>query len=81
MKKWAVIETKKSGDEFVRPFRSREEAGKEADRDWYIMTKSDKESCSSYIVGLVNLDETGNFLELENGDLDSDIYEIAKKYK
>lgn len=54
---------------------------READRDWYIMTKSDKESCSSYIVGLVNLDETGNFLELENGDIDGDIYEIAKKYK
>lgn len=80
MKKWAVIENKK-GDEFVTVCESKEQAIEKADYQWSYMTDHDKKHTESFIVGLINVDENGDYLELEDGIIDADVYEIAKSYK
>ncbi len=59
--------------------------GKKYGKEWERLTNIDKERRESYIVGLANVQEyekdKWQFAEDENGNIDSDIYEIAKEYK
>lgn len=80
MKKWCIIDNCGT-DEFLTVFKNIEEALEAAENEWGRLTEHDKKRRESYIVGLVNVDENGNYLEDENGNVDADIYEIVKEYK
>jgi hypothetical protein len=80
MKKWAVIDSTGT-DEFLTVCETKEDALKEADWVWDTMTDGDKKRRTSFIVGLINVDENGDYFENENGSIDADVYEIAKSYK
>jgi len=79
MKKWAIIDTRVH-DEWVQPFETKKDALESAEEEWGRMTLSDRNNRLSYVVGLVNLDADGNYAELDNGEIDIDIYEVAKYF-
>lgn len=74
MKKWAVISSN-GRDEFIIPYKSKDQAVKEAEVAWDYLTRNEKKT-HTVIAGLVNLDDDGNQSEV-NGQIDGDVYEIA----
>lgn len=86
MKKWCIIDnmTSKRALEEVTAFNSKEEALAEAEKEWNHLSISDKKSRDSYTVGLCNVEEykpnCWHYVEDENGNIDADIYEIAKEF-
>lgn len=82
MKKWCLIENFGT-DEYINAFDSKENALEYAEWDFRNMTAADKKHCKSYMVALVNVEQTGNiwsFAELLNGTIDCELYEIAKEF-
>ena len=79
MKKWCVIDATNT-DEWLTVCKSKEAALKEASDHWDSMTDSDKKKRTRFLVGICNVDESGNYLEDENGNIDADAYEIAKEW-
>lgn len=80
MKIWAIIDNC-GVDEYKEVFDSKEQALEAAEIGWNRLTDTDKKRRESYIVGLINVDDNGYYNEDENGNIDADIYEIAKEYK
>ena len=79
MKKWCVIDQKEN-DEFLTVCESKEVALEQAGHDWDRMTDIDRKHRTCFFVGLCNVDESGNYFEDENGNIDADVYEIAKEW-
>lgn len=84
MKMWAIIE-RKEHEEFLLVFADKDLALSAADYCWNYMTEHDRKHCISFVVGLVNVESDDNgdyqYYEDENGNIDSDIYEIAETFK
>lgn len=78
--KWAIIDNCGT-DEYKELFDSKEQAIEAADIGWNGLTDTDKKRRDSYLVCLINVDENGDYNEDDNGNIDADIYEIAKEYK
>lgn len=77
MKKWAHISQRKA-DEFVRSYETKEKAIAAATYDWEMRSnyeKADKERHE--VVAFVNLNEKDSWVELENGEIDGDWYDLA----
>lgn len=72
MEKWCLID-QKNDDEYITAYESKEEALKEAEKEWNNLTEHDKKQRNSFLVGLCEMDEEGN--------IGADIIEIAKEYK
>ncbi len=79
MKKWCVIDLKGS-DEFLTVCENKDEALVEGERQWDSLSDSDKKKRKSFMVGLCNIDDEGNYIELEDGNIDANVYEIAKEW-
>lgn len=79
MIKWAIIDNCGT-DEYKEVFESKEQAIEAATSEWDRLTDTDKKRRESYLVGLINVDENGDYYEDENGNIDADVYEIAKEY-
>lgn len=84
--KWCIINNMgKRSLETITTFNSKEDALREADIEWNSLTKSDQKNTDSYIVGLCNVEEyepgCWQYTEDESGNIDADIYEVAKVYK
>ncbi len=80
MKKWSIIDNCGT-DEYLTVCEGREQAIEKADSEWNGFTAADKKRRKSYMVGLINVDENGDYYMEENGNIDADIYEVAKEYK
>ena len=80
MMKWAIIDNC-GVDEFKKIFSSKEQALDEAENDWFHLSDFDKRTRVSYLVGLINVDDNGDYYEDDNGNIDGDIYDIAKEFK
>lgn len=87
MKKWCIIDdmtTRRSLEE-VHAFDSKESALREAEAEWNSLTECDKQARDHYTVGLCNVEEykpgCWTYAEDEQGNVDCDVYEIAKVFK
>ena len=86
MKKWCIIDDSisKRSLETLEVYESKEEALEEAEAQWDHMSEHDKKDRDSFTVGLCNVEqcEDGSWqqVEDENGNVDADIYEIAKEF-
>lgn len=87
MKRWCIIDDmiNARGLENLTVFESKEQALENAEREWNLLDKQDKLDRNRYIVGLCNVekDESGcwNYAEDHEGNIDADIYEVAKDFK
>lgn len=83
MKKWCIIDSKESLVS-IEVFNSKEEALAEAEKEWNKLTSCDKKQRNSFMVALCNVQEYSphcwDYAEDENGNIDTDIYSIAKDY-
>lgn len=86
-KKWCIIHdmSTRRAVESIEAYADKEEALREAEHEWNcLMTEGDKKDTDRYIVGLCNVEEYApncwQYAEIE-GNIDADIYEIAKVYK
>ncbi len=77
---WALIDNCGT-EEWVTPAASKAEALQLAESDWNRLTSSDKKRRESYLVGLVNLDENGDYRLRDDGSGDGDIRVIARVWK
>ena len=88
MKKWCIIDSAGS-DEWIQAFDSKAEALAAAEAEWSHLSDHDKGRRSSYLVGLANVEPSSGFLSTgwsyaedpETGEIDGDIYEVAKQFK
>ena len=71
--KWVVI-AKKGGDEFLEVYKDQETALYEGVRAFERLTSSEKKK-QEILIGLANIDDTGNYMELEDGTIDADLRE------
>nr|DAE83991.1 MAG TPA: hypothetical protein [Bacteriophage sp.] len=85
--KWCVVEdfsTTKMTEALI-VCDSKEDALKEAKYRWEHLTEQEKKSCDSFAVVLCNVNESQfggeHWAEDEQGNVDSDWYEVAKQYK
>ena len=87
MKKWCIIDSLifSRGLEEITAFNSKEETLEAAQSEWDSLSDHDKKDRDSYIVGLCNVEEykpgCWQYAEDESGNIDTDIYEIAKRFK
>lgn len=72
--KWVVI-AEKGGDEFVEVYQDQETAFYEGVRAWERLTSGERKK-QKIMIALANIDESGNYMELENGDIDADLREV-----
>lgn len=75
MRKYAIIDTNITAGaaEFFTAFETKEDAIKEADYRWSMLTPREQEKRDGFIVGLVEVDE--------NDDPVEDVLEVVKDYK
>ena len=87
MKKWCIVDNtiSKRATEEIKAFDSKEEAINAAEIEWNLFSDHDKKDRDFYVVGLCNVEEykpgCWQNAEDENGNIDADIYEIAKQFK
>jgi hypothetical protein len=86
MKKWCIVDdcTSKRSFENLEICRNRDEAMIEAKKQWDYLSNLDRECRDAFIVGLCNVEEVKpgcwSYAEDENGNIDGNIYEIAKDF-
>lgn len=87
MKKWCVIDdaTEKNMLCEMYAYDTIEKALEEGQKRWDHMTEHDRNARDHFMVGLCNVEPgfhgTWDFVEDDNGNVDTDIYEIAKEWK
>lgn len=85
--KWCVVDSMvtKRGIENLVVFENKDTALRFAENEWDKLSDIDKRDRDYYVVGLCNVekDDKGEWMyfEDENGNVDADIYDVAKKYK
>lgn len=75
---WAVIY--KRDDEFITPCASKADALEVGQDEYDRLTSQEKKNADYLYVGLCNLDEHGDWRELEDGTIDADVREVAKEW-
>lgn len=83
MKKWCYIDNCGT-DEYIFTCESKEEALKQADFYWNSLTDSEKKHRESFVVALCNLEEYApgqwGCAGLGSGEIDCELYAVAKEY-
>lgn len=74
--KWVAISANDNSED-MKVFESKEAAIKEAVMLWEHLTDREKKK-NRVIAALANVDETGNYAELENGNIDADLREAIE---
>lgn len=74
--KWVAISANDNVEE-MKVFESKEAAIKEAVMLWEHLTDREKKN-NRVMAALANVDETGNYAELENGNIDADLREVIE---
>lgn len=88
MYRWAVVDQRGNGDEFLTVCGSKADALREAEAQWRHLTIKERESRIRFLVGLVHVSLTDgeydgsrfSYYIDDSGKVDGDVYELAKTW-